>query len=85
MSTFFTSILGANWRTSLFGLLQLVAGTAVNYIQSLTPGSAFDWKVFGSQVLIAALSLLSKDANVTGGTVQATGAGVLPSTTIPKP
>ena len=85
MSALLVSIFGDNWRTSLFGILQFVAGTAYNYIQSLQPGAAFDWHVFIGQVLVAGLALLSKDAKVTGGAVQAKASGVLPSVTVPDP
>ena len=69
MTALLTSIFGANWRTSLFGVLQLVVGTAVNYYQSLAPGAAFDWKTLAGQVVVAIALLLTKDANVTGGTI----------------
>ena len=72
MNTFLVSIFGDNWRTTLFGVLQFVAGTAYNYIQSLDPGAAFDWKIFTTQLIVAILALISKDATVTGGTVKAT-------------
>ena len=72
MNTFLVSIFGDNWRTTLFGVLQFVAGTAYNYIQSLDPGAVFDWKIFATQLIVALLALISKDATVTGGTVKAT-------------
>ena len=77
MTALLSSIFGANWRTSLFGVLQLVVGTAVNYYQSLAPGAAFDWKTLAGQVVVAIALLLTKDANVTGGTI--------PSGTTPTP
>lgn len=85
MVAFLTSILGANWRTSLLGVLQFVAQFAYNYIQSLTPGSTFDWKIFGMSLFLALLGFLSKDKQVTGGEVQSKDAGVLPSVTVPNP
>ncbi len=87
MTAFLVKIFGDNWRTSLFGVLQFVAGTAYNYIQSLAPGATFDYHVFFSQLLIAGLALIAKDAKVTGGKVQAEAPGTLPSTTeagVPK-
>lgn len=72
MQTFFANLLGSNWRTSLFGIVQFVAQLVYNYMQSLPAGASWDWKVFGSSALIGLLSLITKDAVVTGGTVQAT-------------
>lgn len=71
MTAFFENLLGSNWRTTLFGIVQFVAGEAYNYIQSLAPGASFDWKIFFSQLVVAILALLAKDSKVTGGTVQA--------------
>lgn len=72
MQTFLVKVFGDNWRTTLFGIIQFVAGTAYNYIQSLDAGAFFDWRIFGTQMIVALLALLSKDSKVTGGSVQAT-------------
>lgn len=64
-----TSIFGASWRTTLFGLVQLLAGTAVNYMQSLEAGASFNWSVFSMQAIVAVLSFITKDGKVTGGVV----------------
>jgi hypothetical protein len=69
MNNFMTSIFGASWRTTLFGIIQLLAGTAVNYIQSLEPNATFNWSAFAMQAMVALLAFLSKDGKVTGGTV----------------
>ena len=69
MQTLLANTFGANWRTSLFGIIQFVAGQAYNYIQSLSPEATFDWKIFFGQLMVAVLALLAKDSNVTGGTV----------------
>jgi hypothetical protein len=71
MKNFLESLFGSNWRTSLFGIIQFVAQLAYNYIQSLPAGAKFDWNIFGSSLLVAVLGLLAKDANVTGGSIQA--------------
>ena len=71
MNKIMSSIFGASWRTSLFGVIQLLAGTTVNYIQSLN-GGVFSWTVFGMQAALAILSFLSKDGQVTGGSKPAT-------------
>lgn len=81
MTAFLVSVFGDNWRTTLFGLVQLIAGTAVNVIQSMPEGSAFNWSVFVSQCLVTILSFIAKDSKVTGGKVQAAAPGTLPSTT----
>jgi hypothetical protein len=69
MTTFLTSILGASWRTTLFGIIQLVAGTFVNYMQSLGAGAKFNWSIFSMQVVMAGALALTKDSKVTGGTI----------------
>jgi hypothetical protein len=69
MNALFTSWFGASWRTTLFGVIQLLAGTALNYLQSLTPGDTFNWTFFSMQVLVAVLALMSKDKEVHGGTI----------------
>jgi hypothetical protein len=71
MQNFLESLLGSNWRTSLFGIIQFIAGQAYNYIQSLAPGATFDWKIFIGQLMVAILALLAKDSKVTGGSIEA--------------
>lgn len=72
MTKLLESIFGASWRTTVFGLVQLIVGTALNYYQSLAVTAVFDWKVFGGQVLLALAMFFTKDGKVTGGTIAAT-------------
>jgi hypothetical protein len=60
------SIFGASWKTSLVGVVQLVCGTVANYLQSLQPGAIFDYKLLSIQIIVAILSFLSKDHDVSG-------------------
>jgi hypothetical protein len=69
MNALFTSWFGASWRTTLLGIVQFVAQLVYNYMQSLTPGASWDWKVFGSSAFLAILGFLSKDKEVHGGTI----------------
>lgn len=83
MTKILESIFGANWRTSVFGIVQLLAGTFYNYYQTLN-GSAFDWKLFGMQLIAAFALFLTKDSKVTGGTVPATVEAEERTDTLPK-
>lgn len=57
-----------NWRTSLIGCLIAI----VVAVQPMITTGLIDWKQIGFAALIAAFGFISKDANVTGGTVAAT-------------
>ena len=55
----------ANWKTTLVGAL-LAAAIA---IKPLFDAGQYDYKMLGLAALIALLSYLAKDHDVTGGTV----------------
>lgn len=51
-----------HWRTTVFGLLQLILGTLYNYLTSIVGGVLqFNWEVFVLQLLIAITFGLMKD------------------------
>ncbi len=68
MNKLMTSILGANWRTSLLGIIGAI-GTA---IWPIIQNGAVDPKSLLVAAGIAAWGFISKDAKVTGGTMPAT-------------
>ena len=55
-----------NWKTSLCGCLAAVMIAIAPILQT----SQVDWKALIIAALVAAFGFLSKDFNVTGGTVQ---------------
>lgn len=65
------NILGANWRTSLAGIVA-GAGTAIDALLTAYQQGAFTGKQGGELAIAIAIILLgvfSKDKSVTGGTV----------------
>ena len=55
-----------NWKTSLCGCLAAVMIAIAPILQT----GQFDWKALIIAALVAAFGFLSKDFNVTGGTVR---------------
>ena len=59
-----------SWKTSLVGILVGLIPFGNGVLQGLGAGQHFDWKQIGIGAGIALLGILSKDFNVTGGTVK---------------
>lgn len=57
-----------NWKTTLIAC----ALAAVVAVEPMISTGKVDWKAVGMAALIAALGVVAKDANVTGGTTPAT-------------
>jgi hypothetical protein len=55
-----------NWKTTLIG----VGGAIAMGGGQLISAGIFDWKVYIQMAFMAALGIVAKDSNVTGGTVQ---------------
>jgi hypothetical protein len=65
MTNFLESIFGANWRTTLLGII----GAALAAYKEGAYSDPADWRKWIIPVTIAVLGYLSKDRNVTGGSV----------------
>jgi hypothetical protein len=61
-----------NLKTTLTGLIGGLIVALPTIIQSAVHGTNIEWKQIGLGIAFAALGLLSKDFNVTGGTVDQT-------------
>lgn len=57
-----------NWKTSLLGLLAGITGTSA--VGWTTPDGKVNWISVGLGLALTILGYVSKDHNVTGGTVK---------------
>jgi hypothetical protein len=76
MNTFFTNLLGASWRTTVWGGITVLVGFITMYpdILDVIFSPELTKKIFGIATLISTFITFAhtKDNKVTGGVVQAT-------------